>query len=828
MAKSNIYNDDIKRNVSRKRKMAKNFERGKDIMERLDLHYGVYRNDTDIEKYCINYDLYNGRLDVALYDDETCIKMGNEKVKFSHGTPTHYPVIAQIANAQYGEVIARPFKPQAVHLGSNAKSLKLKKRNGLIKEILQNEVIQPLRASIERQLIQELQTQDPSLITLELLQQVEQRIAAETQSQTPQEVLDFIDNDYQTPTQRQFQQLLNYFIRRNDIKEIQQEGAKHAIITGKEVYYIGDEHGEPIMKLTNPKYFTWSGSRDTEWVQDGDWCKYEEWLSVEKATQELSEEISKKDLKELNDFAEPMGGWRHLGKPGDGVMEQVMHTIAIDEDRIIKNYGHVDIKTKAGMDKMQHIYADAIGRYGNEYGDHRSAYGVRKVHFCWRDKRKMYRVTRMIDGKERKFWMDEHYTTIHEDIEVKEVWVDEVWEGTKYGTSNPIYANIRPVPAQYKSIYDPFCSKLPYVGKCYNTHMNNAKNIAPIDLGKPWQKEFDTLMAQIKHDLATDFGKVFIMLMSLKPDNMKWQDWMDTMRNAKLLMAQPKKHGLSGIDPQILRGIDLSRTSDIAGKVQMLEVIRNNLIQAMFFNQGRVGAIGQYATTQNIQQNAVASYNQTEGFFETHRQIVEKALNMFMNRAKYLYKNKDWKLEEILDDVSRVDLLLGSDFWYEELNVKVSTSTEDVRKVEQYRSNMLTFAQNGMSFEGILGLTMADTTSEIADVMRRESKKAEQAQAEAAANAQKLQEQKIQAESAEKKEERNFKMLIEQLKAQTSRERAVIQAAQWREANDVDANRTPDSVQRELVKQEYETRRHDDKMEVEMAKIKAKVKSRLQ
>ena len=28
----------------------------------------------------------------------------------------------------------------------------------------------------------------------------------------------------------------------------------------------------------------------------------------------------------------------------------------------------------------------------------------------------------------------------------------------------------------------------------------------------------------------------------------------------------------------------------------------------------------------------------------------------------FLYKDKDWKLESILDDVSRTDLLLGSDF----------------------------------------------------------------------------------------------------------------------------------------------------------------------
>ena len=82
----------------------------------------------------------------------------------------------------------------------------------------------------------------------------------------------------------------------------------------------------------------------------------------------------------------------------------------------------------------------------------------------------------------------------------------------------------------------------------------------------------------------------------------------------------------------------------------------------MYFNPARIGAVGQYATDKNIEVNQSASYNQTEGFFDTHRQIVEAALNVFMNRAKITYKDKPFKTSHILGDAERLDLDISSDF----------------------------------------------------------------------------------------------------------------------------------------------------------------------
>lgn len=819
MSSGPFQSNDIKRRVSRKKKHARGMRRQRDIIDKLDIYYGGYRNQKEIDKFDVNYGLFNGRLDVSQYDDEICYNIGKEKVTIHRGEIAHYPLISQIANAMAGEILIRPFKPKAIHTGTSAKNLYKKKYNELISQMIEDSIVGPERLKIEQMFLQQLQSQDPSQVTPEMIQSIEDQIAIQTKAKTPEETVDFMENDFTTPTQKQAQQLLDHFLIRNNINEIQRDGFKHAIITGREFYYIGDRHGEPVMEFMNPKYFSYSASQNVEWVQDADWCKYEEWISVEKAMQDYAEILSKKDLKELDGFAEPIGGGQIGDYTKDSVMQETVKFISYNSDQLTDKYGSVDIKTKDGMSKMQHIYADAMQRYGSNYGTNHSSYGIRRCRFAWRDKRKMYRVTRITDGEYRRYWEAEHYESTHDDVKVEEIWVDEVWEGETLGSVDKIYVNIRPTPAQYKSIYTPFDVKLPYVGRCYNTLMNNAKNITPIDLGKPWQKEFDTLMAEIKHDMATDQGRVFLLFMNLKPDNMKWQDWMDTMKNSKLLLAQSQKHGNSGIDAQMMKSFDLSRTSDIAAKLQLADSMRANLTQAMFFNPARIGAIGQYSTNEVVQQNQSASYNQTEGFFETHRLIIEKALNMFMNRAKFLYRKQDHKLKQILDDSSRMDLLLGADFWYEEMNIRFSTTSEDIRRVEALRSNMLTFTQNGMGFSGVLGLMMADTPAEIADIMKKEEKKIAENQQLAFEREQQSLAAKAQADAAEKKADRDAKAALKREELESQERRTAIQVESFKLAADIDNDLVSDSVQREIVKQEFESRRDESKLSLDREKL---------
>lgn len=811
---SAIIGQDVKRRVSHSKKVANDFQRQKDLMDIYDLWYGGYRDYDEIDKFDMNYDLFNGRLDVELYEDPVCLNIEGKKIKFDFNSITHYPLISQVANAMYGEMISRPFQPIAKDIGSFSQTLRNKKWNELLRELMNAEILAPLQDEVTRVYMEQNRIQNVFDLTPEQQQQMQVDIQNRVSARTPEDILDFMQNDFQTPTQRQAQQLLDYFVAHQDIKYKQDEGFKHAIITGREIYFIGDRHGEPVFELINPKYFTWAGSQNTEWIQDGAWAKHEQWLTIEEATQKYAEHFTPTRLRELEGYAEPIGGIRGVGDPKkDYVQNRVMYELSTEGGLLAQKYDHVNYKTKSGQSDMVRLYNDIIEKYGSNYGYAFANFGVRETHITWRDKCKMYKVMRVINGKEKHFWQGEHYEPKPEDLEVTEVWVDEIWEGTKLGStgSNDLYINIRPIPGQFKSIFNPFGTKLPYVGKSYNTHMNNTRNVSIVDLGKPWQKEFDVTMAQVKHDMATDFGNVFLMSLGLKPDKWEWQNWFDVLRNGKILMTQMQKHGMGNINPDLLRGINLSKASDIANKIALLDYFRNNLVQAMNFNDTRIGSIGEYTTNQNIQQAQSASYNQTEGYFETHRQIVEKAINMFMNRARVVYKDNE-KTKFILDDVARTELEISPDFWYEEWAIEFTTSSEDIRRVEELRQQMLAFVQNGMSFDGVLALTLANTPADIVEVMKKENQRQEQQRQEAMQQQQAQFEAQIQAEQQDKEAERQLKIALETAKLESQERRTAIDVDKFRLQNDVDRNNMADTIQKAILELQA-------KMEIEQAKL---------
>ena len=346
-----------------------------------------------------------------------------------------------------------------------------------------------------------------------------------------------------------------------------------------------------------------------------------------------------------------------------------------------------------------------------------------------------------------------------------------------------------------------------------------------VDLGKPWQKEFDIEMTRIKKDLATNVGSVFVMMMNMKPDNWKWQDWLTTMKEAGLLMVDPHKNGLNSLDPQLMKSLNIGKVSDIAARIQLLDFYRNNMIQSMFFNPARIGAIGQYATNTNIEASSSASYNQTEDFFETHREIVERSVNALMNRAKMVYKKNPERIRHIFDDVTYTEFILRPDFWYAETAIYFKNSSEDIRQLEFLRQRMLEFIQNGMSFEGILGLSVADTKSEISNLMRKETRRLDNIREQQIQHEQAMNQAKIEAEAQMKREEREFEYMKHRETLESQERRTVIQADQWRRQFDVDQDGVNDNILKTQLELALEELIHRDEMKLKERELDIKEKS---
>lgn len=825
--------DTVKVRATRREKEANDYQRAREIMDHLDVYYGEYRDYDKINKFKVNYELLNGYLDVKLYEDPLCFDVktekGLEEISFDFQNISHTPLIAQYANAIIGEQMNRPFKPMIKDQSPERPTILKNRARKINKQFLLQKIVGPLRDQIMNQILQQSDATDVFEFANnpEAQLALEQEINVKLEAELPKDIIDFINGDVQSVTAKQAQRMIDYLVDRHNIKFEQVKGFKNAVATGEEYYYAGEYNGGLHFESVNPSYITWGGGdRENEWVQHADWVKRERWLSYQQIVSRHADKIDKRDLELIDLDVEPIGGF-HKGVPfwdkEASHTKHLMWTYSSDEG-FRKAFEDVNINTKEGRNKLMHMYDLAFGRYADKYGENFSDYGIREAHFQWRDLRKMMVVTRVMpSGRKRQFWLPEHYEPTHKDIEVKEVWINQVYEGWKLGTFDCAYVGIRPIPFQYKSIFNPHDVDLSYYGKKYNTHDNSVRNVSLIDLGKSAQKSFDMILASIRQDMATNHGKAFTLFMNMKPEGWSYQEWLDLMRNAGVLMLDPTRNS-AGIDPQFLREIDLSKMSDIAGKVQMLEFYRQQVALSMYFNDAREGAISQYANATNVSQNSIAVHNKTAFFMEQHRQIVQSALTGFLNRARHYFRDNMEEASIFLDDTALADLQTAPLSWYEWLGVEMKNTEEELQKLETLKGQMLGFIQNGASPESVMELIFADTITEVTDIIRRETKRQEEVRQQT----QQFQMQMSQQEQQAKMQEKQMEMELEWRKHLTELEsqekRTLWDREKFSMQNDIDRNNINDMLQKTLLEIQAKLQMNDDEIDLEKEKLELKEK----
>lgn len=288
------YND-IKVRESRYNKEKNNFQRQIDIAEAIDYgYYASYRDEERVKKHKINYDLFNGRLDVELYDSETCHTILGEEVTLGNGAITHYPIISQVANAKLGELISMPFIMSVKDQTPLKESFQQREYAKLLEQYIQLNYIAPAEDMVKKQVASMIPKEEASMFSPEQLQQIESQMQQQVRAMNPEEIYEYMENDYRTPIAKQAQELTNYLIDKLSIKTKQDEGAKHAIVVGEEYYLVDTHNDELVFEPLLPAGVSYGGSLETEWVQDMSWAKIERWLSVEEATQKYAEYLSEK------------------------------------------------------------------------------------------------------------------------------------------------------------------------------------------------------------------------------------------------------------------------------------------------------------------------------------------------------------------------------------------------------------------------------------------------------------------------------------------------------------------------------------------------------
>ena len=158
-------------------------------------------------------------------------------------------------------------------------------------------------------------------------------------------------------------------------------------------------------------------------------------------------------------------------------------------------------------DNLENNTVDSFVWMGNNFaGLPNSSYvdnmgNVRVLRVYWKSKRKIKSVKSYDPqtGEEIYSFKDETYKVDpFAGEESEDLWVNEIWEGTKIGKE--VYINMRPKKIQYMRLNNPAQCHAGIIGQIYNT--NQAKAVSLLDRMKPYQYLFDAVKDRLNKTIA--------------------------------------------------------------------------------------------------------------------------------------------------------------------------------------------------------------------------------------------------------------------------------------------------------------------------------------
>ena len=802
-----IESDVLSKRISWKQKKANDFEWAKQCVDYVDSLYLPYRDRNRLKRLQMNYDLYNGHGEKAMMDYG---KSENERILAEEGIMSgyegvqHHPIIDQIAKALVGEQQLRPF--DAIAFDSSGYTLNDKKRKklALYQDHIQQTIVEPMKAQVTQQYMMEMGIKDPYSLSPEQQQEFSKEVDQRIKFSTPKEIEDYMRKDYKSPQEIQAQKLLDFLLDYLDLKFTTDEGFKHAVITGEEIYRVGIRHNMPFVELVDPMGFYNISRPNSFFIEDSIAAKYEQYVLLSDVYNWHGDEIGTKQLikDKLDAYAS--------GDFGEKVIDDQIYRSPSRLENI------PNIMTKAGQEGLKSLF--------QEYSVSKKGGDLRYTHVTWKALRRLKRICRVTEGEKKHFWVDESYTfnPLKGDVSQKEAWVPEVWQAIKI--DDDIYLDIGPVPYQHRSVDNPWDVKLPYIGAQYSKLMNNTENVAPMDLAKPWQYKFNLQMAKIHEMEAADMGKVFLTSFHAKPKDWSWQKYILMAKYGKIIPVDLQQEGVTPADAQIFKGIDLSTVNDLAGKLQYLEFIRNQISLSMSYNPSRLGMQANSVSVSNNQQNIVQSSYQTYDIYNMHNKIVENLLNSLINCARIAFKENGPMRSYILDDMSIAELELDWEMINRlDLGVKVRNSSQDFENILQVKQQAQAMIQNGLiSFPELIRLQWAKSGADIMNIAENAEERNAKMRQEAQQAEQEQMQQQAQIQQQLQKMQQDFELLKQANELQSREKQSQIESTRFAQQEDINRNEIADKMELEQMRIEYDTYKMEKEHELKLNELDLK------
>lgn len=680
-----------------------------------------------------------------------------------------------------GDELLRPFNYKVALTNADGINTKLAHRDSLIRSFIYSRIQETIKAI-------------SPMYQPELLEEGTQHIM------DPQQVERYMATTYRDAREMLASKILEYLTHKLNLKQLKNDGFKHALLSAVEAVYVTVQNGEPVVQVLNPLNLFYHKSPETYHIQDSLYAGYRSYLTSGEVIDQYGPYLTEDQLKDIENkypgsslrtvLPGPEMKYGHLPYPnypmsGGSSAVTPLHTVEHVEWISQKRVGYVTYTTPEG-EQSEWVSEDFKVPLNHTKTVVEKDYGRKCTYYHWSDLTNEYTLE----------WM----------------YVPEVWQGVRINRS--IYCQIGPVPHQFRSLDNPFEVKLSYHGTIYNA--TNATPTSLMDRMKPFQYLYLIVMHKLKKLIAQDAGKVYNFDISMVDPKMGLEKTLYYLKELNINFYNPlQNEELPGLAQRssVQSSTDMSNTAHILNYVNLLMAIDQQISDVAGVTRQREGQINPQEAVGNAEASRQSSALITEGYFFQHSNMWKEVLSTLLSMTQQAWKEKSVVKQFILDDLSVATLELSpDDLDNSQFGVFVSDSPREQRLFEslQLLSDRLLQA-NKAKFSDLIELYKATSIEELSSKIKQseattmqESMQAQQQEIQA--NMQMAQEQRAW-ESEEKEKDRINKLHI-----------AEIDSMKFLRDQDSDNNNIPDQL--EIEKFKHQVSVDQEKLDIEREKVK--------
>jgi hypothetical protein len=642
----------------------KNKKWRKDNVDHAD-KYSLYHNEgvrQTLQNKVINLNLYNGIVNVN--DMKKVTNPYDTDAQYIPGNIPHHPIAVPKINLLAGEEIKRRFDYTVTVTNPNA----ITKKENDRKKYLTDRIVEFLKGGYEGEEL------DAKMADLEK----------------------FMKYEWQDVREKMANQIIKHYWEEQRFKSVFNDGFKDALIFAEEIYQLDIVNDEPVLEKLNPLKVRTVRSGNSNRIEDSNVIIIEDHWDPSKIVDTFYQELKPRDIDDIMNYTNRTS----KGEYSDDQNNHVLMRDSISPQDMLEDYINI---------------AQVNGHtFGSDYTD--SDGNIRVLRVYWKSFKKVKQVKFYDeDGDvDYKIMSEEYIPNKDMGEEVKDLWVNEVWEGTKIGTD--IYIQMKPKSVQYNRVENISKCHAGIIGQVYNT--NQGRGVSLMDRCKNYQYLYDAIWDRLNKAIATNYGKIFELDISKIPNNWEVEKWMHFAVVNKIAVVDSFKEGNHGASTGKLAGsmnttggraIDMETGNYIQQHIQLLQFIKTEMSEIAGVSAQREGQISNRETLGGVERAVNQSSHVTEYWFSQHEELKLRVLTAFLETAKVALQGKNnKKVQYILDDQTIQTLNVDSDVFCEADYGVVATNSSKGVEMEQFlKQHSQTFLQNGGGLSTVMDIFLS-------------------------------------------------------------------------------------------------------------------------